>query len=544
MSFEDWVRETFSMDATTLTDDQRGKFQAIYDAEMAADQGETQATATAAAGGATSTANETQTAAAASRATGQRQSGTDGASTDGSIETLVAAEAVRATRMEAARINQINAMANGNTELSNRAIAEGWSTERFELHTLRAARSNPSGASSQLPDDEAQVMEAALLLSANMPQARVGALFPQTVMNRAMANRYRGFSLVECAESVIRRSGMSFQGNRKQASHMEAARDASNRLRAGGFSSFTLSSILENVADKVLLDAYMAVATTWQQFCAVRSLADFKIHSQYALDPTNTFKKVGPQGEFNQLGFSDRKYNLQADSYGIRFKIDFQTWRNDDLGAITNRVANVGTLGAATIEQIVYYLLMTGVNSTSLFHTNNANYLANSANYNLGITGMTNAEAAINNQVTAANTPLGVDLSTLLVGTALISPAGALYTSTKLNETTTADKGKASDNPFVNKYVPTKAPYLNNTLLKDNEGASIAHQSDSLWMLLGTMGNIAPIYVGFLDGRQSPNVEVINNQGELIGFELAAALHFGAGYGDPKLAFCANPANA
>lgn len=540
MNFAQWLLETFAMDETALTPEQRAKFEAIYNAEQQAGEGADMSAS------ADMDEDEQAKTAAAGMAAARGRVGSDGASTDGSVEMRAAQAAIQATRMEAARVNRIRAMANGNDALANQAIEQGWPADRFELAQLRAGRGQQSAVSSSNADDELepQVMAAALLLNSSMQAGRLKNYYSEEVLNRASGREYRGFSLVECAEQIMRRSGVAYKGNRKQTGHMEAARDASARMRAAGFSSFTLSSILENVADKVLLDAYQSVNTIWQTFCSVRSLNDFKVHSQYALDPTNTFKKVGPQGDFDQLKFSDRKYSLQAESYGVRCKIDYQTWRNDDLGSINDRLAKVSILGASTIEQIVFALVMAGINNTSLFHTNNANYLANSANYALGLTGFEYAEKTIGNQVTAANTPLGIELTTLLVGTVLKPRADQYYTSARLNETTTADKGKGQDNPFVQKYKPIKAPYLNNTLLKDNEGTTISHQDDGLWMLFGTQGNSAAMHVGFLDGQQSPNVEIINNQSEMVGFEIAAGLHFGVGYGDPKLGYCANPNNA
>lgn len=548
MEFAAWVMENFSLDVATLNEEQLARFQSLYDEAMKAPESTTDAMDPENPESRTDAEDPnpedpTRTAARSRATRSSRAPATDGAAASPVSEASI----LRAMRAENERVSRIQAMAgSGNDALAAQAIREGWTTDRFELAVLRASRSTPSGAAARAgSDDDAQVWEAALLMQmGSIPRNRLTAHFNERILNRADAREYRGFTLIECADRLIARSGLGYSGTRKQQGHMTAVREAGNRLRAAGFSSFTLSNILENAMDKVLIDAYQAVETVWQAICSVRSLNDFKIHSSYALDPTNTFKKVGPQGDLAQLGFSDRKYSLQAETYGLRFKIDFATWRNDDLGAISNRIGQVGLLGAQTVDQIVFALVMAGIGSTDLFHTSNANYLANSANYALGITGLTNAETAIRNQVTAANTPLGIELGALLVGTALVPTAGQLYTSTKLNETTTTDKGKGQDNPFVNKYKPIAAPYLNNTLLKDNNGAAISHQDAGLWMLFGTQGNNAAMHVGFLDGQQSPRINQIDNPSELVGFELEAAMHFGVGYGDPKLAFCANPNNA
>ena len=558
MNFEAWMKSTYpDVDVATLSDVDLQKYKDEYAGSD--ENGDSRAEANRNRGDEEGTleltdeevemiqahrSGGTRRTTPARRVNANRAVGGDGASVDSIIERATAA-ALRASRAEDARRAHIRAMAGDQTELAQKAIDEDWTTKDFELAVLRAGRSTHSGANTQGNEDEtAQIMEAALLMHCRMEANRVAKFFSEKIMNEALSKDYRGFSLVECADRLVRRAGVAYRGSRNQEAHMKASRSASERLQASGFTSLTLSSILENVGGKVLLDAYAAVQTVWQTIAAVRSLNDFKPSATYALDPTSVFKRVGAQGDFEQVKFSDRKYVLQCDSWGLRFKLDYQTWRNDDLGAISDRLTGVGNLAASTIEQVIFLLIMNGINNASLFHTNNRNYLANSANYVLGLTGMTNAETAIMNQIRANGTPLGVELNQLVVGTALKSVAGTLYTSSKLNETTTTDKGKGSDNPFVNKYLPTVAPYLNNALLKDNDGATIPHQDAGLWMLFGRSGNSAPIHVGFLDGQQAPTISSLSNPVEMVGFELVASMHFGCGYGDPMLALCCNPNNA
>jgi hypothetical protein len=145
---------------------------------------------------------------------------------------------------------------------------------------------------------------------------------------------------------------------------------------------------------------------------------------------------------------------------------------------------------------------------------------------------------------------LGVSPQNLFVGTALKTQAGQVFTSTKLNDvfgSAATAKQAPSDNPHQGKYKPNTDPYLNNTLLKNSTSGKAEPfpvQDDGLWLMTAKQGNNAPFHVGFLDGNQSPKVEVIQNQSEMIGFELAAGLHFGVGFGDPLLAMAFDPNNA
>ena len=547
MDFNSWMASTYpDIDVATLNGADLQKYQDEYAMLQLGDEDEDEDKDL--------TADEKKAAVRAYRrkkariaaAREKKPLGGDGASLDKMVERAVAA-ATNATRMEAARIAHIQAMANGDTALAEKAISDGTSAKDFELAVLRAGRTKPSGASTKSDDNEHLVLEAALLVHGGMDTNRVAKYFDEKTMDRLTAKKYRGVSLVEVADRLIRLAGVHYEGARNQQAHMIACRNANTKLEASGFTSMSLSSILENAADKVLIDAYQAVETLWQSFCAIRSLNDFKVHSQYALDPLSVFQKVGSQGDFVNLQFGDRKYSLQADSYGVRFKIDFQTWRNDDLGSINNRIATIGSLGASTIDQVVNMLLMQGINNTAMFHAQNRNYDQTSASV-LGIAGLTFAETLWANQIRQNGTPLGIKPQQLMVGTALKTLSGQLFTSQKLNEVFTTAQTRTgpapSDNPFVGRYSPTTNPYFNNTLLKNNTGATqqaIPHQDNALWMLLARQGNNAPFHVGFLDGMQSPKIEIIQNQSEMIGFELAAGMHFGVGYGDPLLASAFNP---
>jgi hypothetical protein len=554
MSFEDWMKANHpDVDLSALSATEKAEYREMYLGTQNDDEDEDE---TEEENDEELTEEEKKAAVEAYRkrkaklaAGRKRPLGGDGASLDQIVERATQA-AIRATRLEAARVDQIRAMSNGDIEGAAKAIADGTSAKDYELAQLRAGRTRHSGAATKTDDNEHLVMEAALLINGGMDPNRLGKFFDEQIMNRVTAKKYRGFSLVECGDRLIRLAGGGYDGARNQEAHMRAVRSANSKLEATGFTSMTLSSILENAADKVLIDAYQAVETSWQSFCAVRSLNDFKQHSQYALDPLSVFQKVGSQGDFANLQFGDRKYSLQADSYGVRFKIDFQTWRNDDLGSINNRIASIGMLGASTIEQVVHVVLMAGIGNTAMFHANNRNYDVTSA-CALSINGLTFAETLWANQIRQNGTPLGVAPQQLMVGTANKTNAGILFTSAKLNEVFTTGQTRtgpvAQDNPFVGKYKPTVNPYLNNTLLKNNTGpaaVSLAHQDPGLWMMFARMGNNAPFHIGFLDGQQGPKVETINNQTEMIGFELAAGMHFGVGYGDPLLAMCFNPNNA
>lgn len=560
MTFEQWLKD-LGFDAAALSAPQLEKMRALFDGEQAALEA---SSATTAADEPPMTANrrDDDTFLARVGRTGrvERIAGSRGTRTP-RRERLAARraeeasiEATRnATRDETLRImaiNRLTAAREGmtptqiaeNQTLAEKAIKENWSANDVELIQLRAGRSQQSVASSRdnTPNEtDVQVLEASLLISSGMQANRVGRYFSEQVMNQAVSREHRGATLHVLADRAIDASGERFRGSRKGEGYMTAARNANRALKASGMTTLAISYILENVAQKTLLDAYEAAEAVWKEFCAIRSNVDFKPHSRYSLDFTGAFRKVNASGQLQHVGMTDSKYSSTLETKGAIVTLDRQTWINDDLGAFASRLSDLGLLGSESIMEAVFVLLLAGIGSS--WASGNGNYISGTDSA-LGISGLTAAEAAFANQVKANKRPVSVTPSTLLVGTLLKPLADQLYVSRTLNETTTANKGKGVENTFYNKYKPAMSGYLNNSLIKTQDDAGnwvdIANQSSTLWFLLGMSGNRAPMSVAFLNGAQSPTVETQPAEFEVLGEQWRAFIDYGVAVEDVKLAVC------
>ena len=78
-------------------------------------------------------------------------------------------------------------------------------------------------------------------------------------------------------------------------------------LRAAGDGILTLmvNYVLENVANKLLLNRFYLQQNIWSQICGLKSLNDFKPHVMYRLDENLGYLKVGADGELTHGKLTD-----------------------------------------------------------------------------------------------------------------------------------------------------------------------------------------------------------------------------------------------
>lgn len=526
MTFEQWLAAR-GFNLADLSDEQKKSLQALYDADQAEDAGEGEAAASAAPG---APAN-------ASAASAELQA--NGAGPDiSAYRAQLAAEHRRVAdiqRLCGARHPTILAS----------AIDGGWDATRTELEVLRADRPRApvagrggAGGSNGAGGADAQVIEAAMCLAAGMSEEFVGeqilASDRERVMNVAVSRSYRGYSLHALMDAVILASGGQFNGSRRTNDFIRAAYEADQMIRAGGGTGFTtlsLSGTLSNVANKALIAAYDAVSTVWAMFCAVRNHGDFKVHTRYRLDSTGAFKKVGQDGELQQMGLSEASFTNQLATYGTIVSLTRQMQINDDMGAFLQLPQFLGRLAALRIEEAVFVLLLS--NPSSFFHANNRNLMSGGTSA-LSIDAITTLEQKFQDQVDSNGKPILISPKVLLVPTPLKVTAENIYAEKLL--ITGENATKSARNPHAGKYAPVCSPYLNNTAIKDQSGAAITGQSSTAFYGFADPSVRAAMAVAFLNGQQSPTIESAQADFATLGMQWRAFHDFGVGMEDPVAA--------
>lgn len=454
-----------------------------------------------------------------------------------------ATDPILAMRESAAvEMGRITALSALGAEFGNRhpaiieaAVKAGTSVAETKLKLYEKDMPNisASGRQTAAPKFDQHVVQAAISMTAGLPEKAVAASVPaaerERVMNLASASDMRGFGINDLMRVVIVASGGHYHGSSSTDAFARAAFEAERNLAASGFSTISLGGILSNVAKKSMIESYNAVEATWSKIAAVRNHSDFKAVSRYRLDSTGAFKKVGPDGELKHIGLSEAGYTNQLDTFGAMIVLTRQMQINDDLGAFLQLPQFMGRMGALRVEEGVYVLLLS--NPGSFFGTGNKN-LQTGGGSALNIAGITAAETAFTNQVDSNGKPILVTPKILLVPSPLRTDADSLMTEKLI--VSAEVKTQPAKNPHAGKYDVVSSPYLNNTAITDQDGKALVGQSSTAWYLQADPAVRASIAVAFLNGQQTPTIESAETNFQTLGMQWRAYHDFGVGLEDPK----------
>lgn len=506
MTFEQWI-EARGFAAGDLNDTQRSSLWGMFEAD----------------------GKEPNERAAATALDGPERSGADVVA---SLRADAAAEVKRITD-----VRRVCAGGNGlHAEIEARAIADGWDEARTELEVLRAERPKLAGGGVRRDAEgaSARALEAALCLSAGLPEKRVGGWFDQRTMEAALSRDFRGAGLHALLFETIRAGGGHAAPGRVDNETIRAAFTADRRLieaasgGAGGSSSFStisLTGILSNVATKAMLAAYEAVESAVSFFCAETDVNDFKEFTRYRLTGAGLFEKVGPDGELKHATLTEEAYTNRVETFGRMISLTRQMIINDDLGAFLQIPRIIGRMSALKREEAAFELLLS--NPATFFSVGNKNFISG-VDTALSIDSLTLAEQKFLDQTDSDGRPILVSPSVLLVPTSLKVPAQQLMAETRVNETTVASKPKPASNPHVGKWKPVASPYLNSQ--------SLVGSSALAWYLFANPADIAAMEIAYLRGKRTPTIESGETSFNTLGMQWRGYFDFGVAMQDKRAA--------
>lgn len=343
---------------------------------------------------------------------------------------------------------------------------------------------------------------------------------------RETGNQFNGMRLTEIAAHSLRLAGINCAG-------MSADQIARRVLGAQSTSDFPL--LLANTAGKALRAAYDAHPSTYQRWCGIGSVSDFKAHSRVQLGSFNSLATIPEGEEFTYGNLSEQAESITAVTKGKALALTRQAMVNDDLGGFLRRAQMLGRAAARTVNNDAYAYLTSGSSNNGptlsdggqLFNATatttaggHANYLA--LGYAPTVASVSAGRSAMRKQKDAGNRDvLNIEPRFLLAPVALEDTAWALLNST-------ADP--ASSNSQKRNYVRDVARL---ELITDPYLDSI---NSTLWYLVADPMEVPLIEVAFLDGQQAPFIdEQIDFDSDAVKMKVRldygiAAIDFRAGY--------------
>lgn len=191
---------------------------------------------------------------------------------------------------------------------------------------------------------------------------------------------FRGYSPLELARLCLDRNRIPHRG----LMPLDLVGRAFTAIRTGSAnfqSTADFPLILENVLGKVSLGSYILQTNTWEQFCKVEEVNDFRVSNRYRTGSFTGLDVIAEHGEYKTGTIPDAsKYPINTQRFGKMFSISREVIVNDDMGALVDIATKIGQASGRTLENAVYALILlngglgpTQADTQPFFHSNRAN---------------------------------------------------------------------------------------------------------------------------------------------------------------------------
>jgi len=419
------------------------------------------------------------------------------------LTTNLDAERQAAALAERARIREIEKVGrtlNVDVRLVAQHVEAGTSIEEFRKVALddaarRGEEPTIRSAAAVVTRDQADTRRAGIM--AALLHRYDPAVFP---LKDELGRDWAGQTLLDLAKECLETSGT----RTKRLPRHEIAKLA--------LSTSDFPSILADVANKTLRQAYEAYPRTFLPFSRRRSAVDFKNINAVQLGEAPSLQKVNEKGEFTHGSIAESKETYKLATYGRIVSITRQTIINDDLSAFTRIPAGFG-VAAATLESDTVWGIITSNpamgDGVALFHANHAN-LNTGTGSALALTGLGAGMAAMAKQK-------GLDGITVLnvQPRYLVVPVALQLAAFQMIAPNLAPAKSADLVPdYIRALTPIAEPRLDAA-------------STTAWYLFASPDQIDTIEYAYLEGQDGVYIET--RQGfDVDGVEIKARLDFGA----------------
>lgn len=328
----------------------------------------------------------------------------------------------------------------------------------------------------------------------------------------AGAEDLRGYTLVEMARECLRVSGQNHHGSTKE-------------MVGRALTSSDFPNILANLATKSMQAAWESVSETWQTWCGIGSVSDFKTYYDNALSEHDDLEEVPNSGEIKYGSFSEKTpETYKAVSYAKKFRITRVMIINDDMGALTQMPARRAEAAARKIGDVAYAVLTANGNmgdGVAIFSQASTRLNDATSGYQSapGIANIGEGIRAMGVQKDiAGKRRLNIRPQFFLAPKALEGVSEVFFKSDKFSDNSTV----ATDSSFASSRVN---PYSGSYFTRVYE-PRLDDDSTTAWYLMGPKGRT--VKVVFLNGQQAPTMEMRQPGFTIEGFEYLVAIDAGA----------------
>jgi hypothetical protein len=293
------------------------------------------------------------------------------------------------------------------------------------------------------------------------------------------------------------------------------------------FSSINLPGLIGNIANKILLQAFVDVDATYEKVADQADFENFHLHSIYRLDHLGEFAIVPRDGEIKHGRLDQTAYTNKLESYGQLISLNRQDIVNDDVNAFRTLTAQLARKARIAVERALYSQINEVVDS--FFSLANGNRLTSTP---LDVVGVGAAEAALLAMADAGGDPIYASPRYVLAPPQLKAVADMIFVSDTIMQLSSTSKIPTA-NVFKGRFEVLSSPFLSS--------ASIPGASAGAWYLLSNPEVLPSFQVCYLSGRRSPWIEVSDTKFSLLGMSMRCIFDFGVAKLDPRGAVKATP---
>lgn len=266
---------------------------------------------------------------------------------------------------ERERVSEIHSLAQrfGCEDMAGRAVQDGTDVATFRKQVLDAVEQQQSQAQPGFRAEMGRTDSEKFRGAAEDAVLIRGGIVDKSERG---GEDLAGFTLREMARECLRRSG---------------ARVPSNPMEMVGraLTSDDFPKILSDTANKALFSGWETAEETWDTWCGVGSVSDFKPHTMVRAGELDDLDEIPKEGEYKYSDLSEEQEEYQIATFGKLFAISRQAIINDDVGALVDIPAKRGEAAARKIGDIAYSVLTANSamgDGVALFHDDHNNLLS------------------------------------------------------------------------------------------------------------------------------------------------------------------------
>ncbi len=269
----------------------------------------------------------------------------------------------------------------------------------------------------------------------------------------------------------------------------------------------SLANVVLNSMTKRLVRDYQAQPKWWEPFAVKVPILDMKQQHRIRLNDFASLSTVAEDAAYTNLAWGDARENYTPAKFGNLVVVTLETFLNDDIHAVVRIPTKIAHAAVVTINEQVANLFTqsagTGPTMADGFHVfDAANHQGNTSSstpaMDLSSSSLQTAMTALEKIQNSAGKRIGVR------GRYLLIPPDLRWTAAVITQSQYAAGTANNDiNPLAGAIVPIVVPQF-----------TTAYQ----WYLLADPSQVESIEIGFLNGREEPELLVQDNpsQGQVF----------------------------